>query len=88
MPTYKLSYFDVNALGEPIRFMLSYMNQKFEDNRIKSKEWPAIKSSKYYMIYKSYYINDQLVMGIFNTYCLFAIITELKENIIPSLNVY
>lgn len=46
MPTYKLTYFNVTALGEGIRLLLSYGGQKFEDVRIESEEWPKIKSSK------------------------------------------
>ncbi|XP_076656911.1 glutathione S-transferase-like [Halictus rubicundus] len=44
MPTYKLTYFPITALGEPIRLLLSYGGVKFEDHRIKSKDWPQIKS--------------------------------------------
>ncbi|XP_062560798.1 glutathione S-transferase-like [Armigeres subalbatus] len=43
MPEYKLSYFNVKALGEPLRFLLSYGNLPFEDNRIESADWPAVK---------------------------------------------
>uniref|UniRef100_A0A146L712 glutathione transferase n=1 Tax=Lygus hesperus TaxID=30085 RepID=A0A146L712_LYGHE len=43
MPTYKLTYFPVKALAEPIRFMLSYMGQDFEDFRFQRENWPAIK---------------------------------------------
>uniref|UniRef100_A0A0A9WZL5 glutathione transferase n=1 Tax=Lygus hesperus TaxID=30085 RepID=A0A0A9WZL5_LYGHE len=34
--TYKLTYFNIMGLGEPIRFMLSYMEKEFEDFRIDS----------------------------------------------------
>lgn len=47
MPAYKLTYFDVTALAEPIRFLLSYLNIDFEDYRFQREQWPTIKPSKY-----------------------------------------
>ncbi|KAJ8932221.1 hypothetical protein NQ318_012641 [Aromia moschata] len=44
-PAYKLTYFNITALGEPIRFILSYGGLEFEDNRIQFENWPGIKSS-------------------------------------------
>ncbi|XP_023313069.1 glutathione S-transferase-like isoform X2 [Anoplophora glabripennis] len=44
-PAYKLTYFDFTALGEPIRFLLSYGGIEFEDNRIQRANWPALKPS-------------------------------------------
>ncbi|CAH0723592.1 unnamed protein product, partial [Brenthis ino] len=41
----KLHYFDVNGLGESIRYILHYGKQKFEDVRYDFKSWP-IKSVK------------------------------------------
>ncbi|CAH1407481.1 unnamed protein product [Nezara viridula] len=43
MPSYKLTYFPVAALGEPIRFLLSYLGEDFEDYRFNSEDWPTIK---------------------------------------------
>lgn len=43
MPSYKLIYFDVTGLGEPIRYLLHQSGIKFEDKMIKFDEWPAIK---------------------------------------------
>ncbi|XP_078037760.1 uncharacterized protein LOC144470457 [Augochlora pura] len=43
MPTYKLTYFPVSALGEPIRFLLSYGGAEFEDYRFERKDWPKLK---------------------------------------------
>ncbi|KAG5667803.1 hypothetical protein PVAND_015772 [Polypedilum vanderplanki] len=43
MTKYKLTYFNFVALGEPIRFLLSYGGVDFEDNRIEWKDWPEIK---------------------------------------------
>ncbi|XP_014244206.1 glutathione S-transferase-like isoform X2 [Cimex lectularius] len=45
MPTYKLTYFPIKALAEPIRFMLSYLNKEFEDVRVKKEDWPQYKES-------------------------------------------
>ncbi|KAJ8915851.1 hypothetical protein NQ315_004665 [Exocentrus adspersus] len=42
-PAYKVTYFDLTALGEPIRFLLSYGGIEFEDNRFQRENWPAIK---------------------------------------------
>nr|CAI5851113.1 unnamed protein product [Callosobruchus analis] len=42
-PHYKVTYFDLNAVGEPIRVLLSYGRLEFEDIRVKFKDWPALK---------------------------------------------
>ncbi|XP_076294013.1 glutathione S-transferase-like [Lasioglossum baleicum] len=44
MPTYKLTYFPITALAEPIRFLLSYGGAEFEDHRLDADEWPKLKS--------------------------------------------
>lgn len=41
---YKLFYFNSKALAEPIRFLLSYGNIQFEDNRIEFADWPKFKN--------------------------------------------
>lgn len=46
MPAYKLTYFNLKALAEPIRFLLSYGNLEFEDIRIEKEDWPKLKSCK------------------------------------------
>lgn len=45
MPEYKLRYFNVMGLGEPIRFLLSYGGMEFEDIRLNhpSDEWTGMK---------------------------------------------
>jgi prostaglandin-H2 D-isomerase / glutathione transferase len=43
---YKLFYFNITALAEPIRFLLSYGNLDFEDNRIESADWPKFKEGE------------------------------------------
>lgn len=47
MPNYKLTYFPVKALAEPIRFLLSYGGVEFEDDRFNRDDWPKIKPSEY-----------------------------------------
>nr|QWV59559.1 glutathione S-transferase sigma 2 [Lasioderma serricorne] len=42
-PQYKLTYFPVKALGEPIRFLLRYGGIEFEDFRFDRENWPQIK---------------------------------------------
>lgn len=42
-PKYKLHYFDVTALGEPIRFLLAYGNLDWEDIRYDDAKWAASK---------------------------------------------
>nr|QVK45135.1 GSTs4 [Pagiophloeus tsushimanus] len=42
-PKYKLTYFDLTGLGESIRFLLSYGDLEFEDNRISRDTWPTLK---------------------------------------------
>ncbi|KAB0792278.1 hypothetical protein PPYR_14237 [Photinus pyralis] len=42
-PPYKLTYFPVKALGEPIRFLLSYGKLEFEDFRFERENWPELK---------------------------------------------
>nr|CAD7411034.1 unnamed protein product [Timema poppensis] len=44
-PKYKLTYLNFIGIGEPIRFLLSYGKQEFEDERIEFELWPAFKSS-------------------------------------------
>lgn len=45
MPQYTLTYFNVQALGEPIRMLLSYGKMDFTDNRIDfAKDWPKFKA--------------------------------------------
>ncbi|XP_014472025.1 PREDICTED: uncharacterized protein LOC106743046 [Dinoponera quadriceps] len=43
MPTYKLMYFNVTGLAEPIRYMFNYAGIEFEDFRFESEDWPKYK---------------------------------------------
>ncbi|GAB1864924.1 glutathione transferase [Camponotus japonicus] len=43
MPSYKLTYFPVKAMGEPIRFLFSYGGAEFIDDRFNEEDWPKIK---------------------------------------------
>nr|UCR60997.1 glutathione-S-transferase [Aphelinus asychis] len=43
MPSYKLTYFPVKALAEPIRFLFSYAGVEFVDDRFERENWPNIK---------------------------------------------
>uniref|UniRef100_A0A1B6LLB9 glutathione transferase n=1 Tax=Graphocephala atropunctata TaxID=36148 RepID=A0A1B6LLB9_9HEMI len=38
-PNYKLTYFDFKAVAEPIRYLLSYLDEEFQDIRIKLDDW-------------------------------------------------
>lgn len=55
--TYKLTYFNLTARAEQIRFLLSYLNVDFEDNRFEYEQWPSIKPSEYLFYYKTFCIN-------------------------------
>jgi prostaglandin-H2 D-isomerase / glutathione transferase len=48
MPSYKVTYFNVTALGEPIRMLLKYGDIDFEDVRVERDDWPAMKDSEYF----------------------------------------
>lgn len=47
MPEVKVYYFQVKALGEPIRLLLAYGGQEFEDIRLTQADWSALKPSLY-----------------------------------------
>jgi prostaglandin-H2 D-isomerase / glutathione transferase len=46
----KLSYFNVTALGEPIRYLLSYGGVEFEDERHTLESFAAVKDSEFSML--------------------------------------
>lgn len=48
-PQYKLTYFGLRGLGEPIRYLLSYMDEDFEDVRVEKEKWSALKPCKYHI---------------------------------------
>jgi glutathione S-transferase len=43
MSSYKITYFKLTGLAEPIRFLLSYLKADFEDVRIARDQWPSLK---------------------------------------------
>lgn len=45
MPSYKLTYFPIKGLAEPIRLLLSYGGVEFEDDRFNVEDWPKLKPS-------------------------------------------
>jgi len=45
MPSYKLIYFHLTGLAEPIRLLLSYAGIEFVDERIDKNDWPKLKPS-------------------------------------------
>ncbi|VDO93495.1 unnamed protein product [Soboliphyme baturini] len=45
-PHYKLTYFDIKGLGEPIRLLFAYVGQPYEDVRVTIEDWPKVKPSK------------------------------------------
>lgn len=51
MPSYKLTYFNIKGLAEPIRFLLNYGDVDFVDERMNEEDWKRIKPSEYIMIF-------------------------------------
>jgi len=45
---FKLTYFTLKFLGEPIRYQFAYADVDFEDHRIAQDDWPALKESYEY----------------------------------------
>ena len=43
MPTYKLIYFNLRARGELARFVFAQAGVEYEDVRVQSEDWPALK---------------------------------------------
>ncbi|CAH1407832.1 unnamed protein product [Nezara viridula] len=43
MTKYKLIYFNIRVLGEPIRYILHYMGKEFEDYRMPREDWVELK---------------------------------------------
>ena len=47
MPNYKLTYFPVKALAEPIRFIFAYAGVDYVDDRFDRENWPTLKTRKF-----------------------------------------
>lgn len=45
MPSYKLTYFHLTGLAEPIRLVFNYAGIEFVDERIDKNDWPKFKLS-------------------------------------------
>ncbi|XP_071454226.1 glutathione S-transferase-like [Hetaerina americana] len=58
--SYKMTYFDIRGLGEPIRYLLAYGGIEYEDKRIAFEEWPAMKNSTPYGKLPTVEIDGQL----------------------------
>ncbi|XP_045775002.1 uncharacterized protein LOC123873935 [Maniola jurtina] len=43
MPKVIVYYFPLKAVGEPIRLLLAYGGEEFEDRRVTQDEWPSVK---------------------------------------------
>lgn len=54
-PAYRITYFDIPALGEPARWLFTYGGIYFEDHRLTFEEWPALKGRKLLFIIKVLY---------------------------------
>ena len=56
MSSYKLYYFNVTGLGEPIRYLLHYVGADFEDIRFKDfDEWTSkYKKGMHDIVFKAY----------------------------------
>lgn len=52
-PTFKLTYFNVKALAEPIRYLFAYGGIEYEDVRVSSEEWATLKPSKRHKYYEN-----------------------------------
>ncbi|CAH0694774.1 unnamed protein product [Spodoptera exigua] len=45
MPKYVVHYFNGKGLGEPIRLLLAYGDEGFEDHRVAGKDWAEYKKT-------------------------------------------
>lgn len=45
-PSFKLYYFNIRALAEPIRYLFAYGGIAYEDVRVEREDWPKVKPSE------------------------------------------
>lgn len=46
-PTFKLYYFNIRALAEPIRYLFAYGKVAYEDVRVEREDWAKLKLSEF-----------------------------------------
>ena len=63
MPTYKLTYFPVEAKGELIRLVFKQTGTEFEDVRISPDSWPAMKPTTQFGYLPTLDIDGETVSG-------------------------
>lgn len=56
-PKFKLSYFNVKALAEPIRLLFAYGGIEYEDVRVTQDEWAELKPSNFHGVPFKFHIS-------------------------------
>jgi len=59
--TLKLTYFNLKALAEPIRFILAYAEVEYEDNRLERESWPAVKETYPWGVLPTLQVGDKVL---------------------------
>lgn len=62
MDSYKLTYFNLRGVVEPIRLLLKYVNVPFEDYHIDYLKWPQEKKSMWTFIYLTKLVKMQTLL--------------------------